>query len=138
MRQLLDDLDALVSCDTQFSLKRWLDDASACGQTPEEEAYYRRNARTIITTWGETKSLLDYATRLWGGLMYSYCAPRWEMYIDEIILCIEEGREYDQKSFFERLSEFEKKWVISDDAIEYKEPACPVELSREIISRYGL
>ena len=138
MRQLLDDLDALVSCDTQFSLKRWLDDASACGQTPEEEAYYRRNARTIITTWGETKSLLDYATRLWVGLMYSYCAPRWEMYIDEIISCIEEGREYDQKSFFDRLSEFEKKWVISDDAIEYKEPACPVELSREIISRYGL
>ena len=138
MRQLLDDLDALVSCDTQFSLKRWLDDASACAQTPEEAAYYRRNARTIITVWGDSKTLLDYATRLWGGLMESYCAPRWEMYIDEILSCIEEGREYDQEALFERLTGFEKDWAASDDVIDYKEPTCPVELSRKLIIKYGL
>ena len=138
MRQLLDDLDALVSCDAQFSLKRWLDDASACAQTPEEAAYYRRNARTIITVWGDSKTLLDYATRLWGGLMKSYCAPRWEMYIDEILSCIEEGREYDQAAFFERLAEFEKAWAASDDAIDYKDPADPVALSRELILKYAL
>lgn len=138
MRQMLDDIDALVSCDTQFSLKRWLDDASACGQTPEEAAYYRRNARTIITVWGDSKTLLDYATRLWGGLMESYCAPRWEMYIDEILSCIEEGREYDQAALFERMAEFEKAWAASDDAIDYKEPADPVEMSRALIARYGL
>ena len=138
MRQLMDDLDALVSCDTQFSLKRWLDDASACAQTPEEAAYYRRNARTIITVWGDSKTLLDYATRLWGGMMQSYCAPRWEMYIDEILSCIEEGREYDQAAMFERMAEFEKRWAASDDAIDYKEPVDPVVLSRELISKYGL
>ena len=138
MRQMLDDIDALVSCDTQFSLKRWLDDASACAKTPEEAAYYRRNARTIITVWGDSKTLLDYATRLWGGMMESYCAPRWEMYIDEILACIEEGREYDQAALFERMAEFEKAWAASDDAIDYKEPVDPVELSRELISKYGL
>ena len=138
MRQMLDDIDALVSCDTQFSLKRWLDDASACAQTPEEAAYYRRNARTIITIWGDSKTLLDYATRLWGGMMESYCAPRWEMYIDEILSCIEEGREYDQAAMFERMAEFEKAWAASDDAIDYKDPVDPVELSRVLIDRYDL
>lgn len=138
MLQLLDDLDALAACDPQLSLKRWLDDASAWGRTPEESAYYRRNARTIITVWGDSKTLLDYATRLWSGLVESYCAPRWEMYIAEILSCIEDGREYDQTAFFERLTEFEKSWAVSDDPVVYNEPVCPVTLSREIISRYGL
>ena len=138
MLQLIDDHDALAACYPQLSLKRWLDDASAWGRTPEESAYYRRNARTIITVWGDSKTLLDYATRLWSGLVKSYCAPRWEMYIAEILSCIEEGREYDQKAFFERLTEFEKSWAVSDDPIVYNEPVCPVAFSRELISRYGL
>ena len=138
MLQLLEDLDALAACDPQLSLKRWLDDASACGRTPEESTYYRRNARTIISVWGESKTLLDYATRLWSGLVKSYYAPRWHMYIAEILSCIEEGREYDQTVFFERLTEFEKSWAASDDPIEYNEPVCPVTLSREFIYRYGL
>ena len=138
MRQMLYDIDALVSCDTQFSLKRWLDDASECGHTPEEAAYYRRNARTIISIWGDSKTLLDYATRLWGGMMASYCAPRWEMYIDEILSCIEEGREYDQAAMFERLTEFEKNWAASDAPIDYKDPVDPVALSQELILKYAL
>ena len=138
MLQLLEDLDALAACDPQLSLKRWLDDASAWGETPEEAAYYRRNARTIITVWGDSKTLLDYGTRLWSGLVESYCAPRWEMYIEEILSCIEEGREYDQKAFFKRLAEFEKSWAATDNPIEFKDPACPVTLSREFISRYAL
>ena len=138
MLLLLEDLDALAACDPQLSLKRWLDDASAWGRTAEEAAYYRRNARNIITVWGDSKTLLDYATRLWSGLVKSYYAPRWEMYIAEILSCIEDGREYDQAAFFERLSEFEKSWAASDDPIVYNDPVCPVTLSREIISRHGL
>ena len=60
------------------------------------------------------------------------------MYIAEILSCIEDGREYDQTAFFERLTEFEKSWAVSDDPVVYNEPVCPVTLSREIISRYGL
>ena len=70
--------------------------------------------------------------------MESYCAPRWEMYIDEILSCIEEGREYDQAAMFERMAEFEKAWAASDDAIDYKDPVDPVELSRVLIDRYDL
>ena len=138
MLQLLEDLDALAACDPQLSLKRWLDDASAWGTTSEESAYYRRNARKIITVWGDSKTLLDYATRLWSGLVKSYCVPRWEMYISEILSCIENGREYDQAAFFERLTEFEKSWAISDDTIEHKVPVCPIQLSHLLIERYGL
>ena len=138
MRELLADLDQLAACDPQLSLKRWLDDASACGQTPEESAYYRMNARTLITIWGTDTSIKDYATRLWSGLTDSYYAPRWYMFLDEILTCIREDREYDQKAFFERLDEFELDWALNDREIDYRQPCDYIEISKKIIEKYGL
>lgn len=138
MKELLADLDALAACDPQLSLKRWLDDASAWGNNPEEAAYYRKNARTLITIWGSQTSIKDYATRLWSGLIDSYYAPRWHMYIDEILSCIRDGRTYDQKAFFEILDDFEADWAVNDRDIEYRTPCDYIELSRRIIEKYSL
>ena len=138
MLSLLEDLDALAACEPQLRLDRWLNDASSCARTEEEAAYYRRNARTLITIWGQECSIRDYATRLWSGLVDSYYAPRWKMYTDEILSCLKEGREYDEDAFFERLDEFEKNWAACDQHIRYREPSDHISLSNEIINRYGL
>lgn len=134
MMDALDDLDALAACNPDLRLDRWLDDASACAKTKEEAAYYRKNARTLITIWAEECSITDYATRLWSGLIDSYYAPRWKMFIEEIVSCIEQGREYDQKAFFERLADFEKDWAENDREIEFREASDPIELSYRILS----
>ena len=138
MTSALEDLDALAACDPQLRLDAWLDGASSWGTTPEEKAYYRRNARTLITIWGEQTSIKDYATRLWSGLIDSYYAPRWKMFIEEILSCISEGREYDEKAFFERLDAFELDWAVNDREISYREPVDHIALSHEIIDKYGL
>ena len=138
MMQLLEDIDALAACDQQLSLQRWLDDASACAKTPQEARYYRRNARTLITIWGNECSITDYATRLWSGLVKSYYAPRWKEYTERILQCIQEGKEYDQASFFGWCEEFEREWAANDAEITYNEPVDPVKLSRELLSKYGL
>lgn len=138
MLELLEDLDAFAACDPQLRLDRWLDEASSCATGQEEAAYYRRNARTLITTWGYETSIKDYATRLWSGLIDSYYAPRWKMFIDEVLLCIVEDREYDEKAFFERLDEFELDWAVNDRDICFREAADPVDFSRYIIGKYGL
>ena len=138
MLEALDDLDALAACDPSLRLDRWLDDASSWGGTPEEKAYYRRNARTLITIWGEQTSIKDYATRLWSGLIDSYYAPRWKMFIDEILDCIREDRIYDEKAFFERLDAFELDWAVNDRHIDYREPVPYIGLSHEILEKYGL
>ena len=138
MLEALEDIDALAACDPQLRLDRWLDDASSWGKTPEEAAYYRRNARTLITIWGEQTSIKDYATRLWSGLIDSYYAPRWKMYIDEILSCIREDRTYDEKSFFERLDAFELDWAVNDRQIDYREPVDHIALSHQILEKYGL
>ena len=138
MKQLLDDIDALAACDPQLSLKRWLDDASSCARTEEEAAYYRRNARTLITIWGEKCSIRDYATRLWSGLVKSYYAPRWHMYFEEILDCMEDGREYDEKEFFKKCEEFEDNWAANDCEIFYNEPVSALIFSKVLIYKYQL
>ena len=136
MMELLDDMDALTACDPQLRLDKWLDDASACARTPEEAAYYRRNARTLITTWGAQSSIRDYATRAWNGLIDTYYAPRWQMFVDEIRACIKEGREYDQEAFFKRLTEFEDGWVAEETLMEYRPATDYMELSRALYKKY--
>lgn len=138
MADIIDDMDALTACEPQFRLDKWLDDASACAVTEEEAAYYRRNARTILTTWGNECSIRDYSSRSWSGLLSSYYAPRWEMFVAELLSCIREGRKYDEKAFFERLTEFEDDWAANEQNITYKDPVDFKALSRAIIEKYGL
>lgn len=137
MLELIDDMDALAACEPQLRLDRWLDDAAACASAPDEEAYYRRNARTIITVWGHETSIRDYASRLWSGLLDSYCKPRWEMFIEEILLCMREKRQYDEKAFFEKLTEFENRWAAEEQQISFRSPSDHMKLSSDFITKYG-
>lgn len=138
MLRLIDDIDELASCEPQLRLDRWLDDAASCASSPEEIPYYKRNARTIITTWGNRTTIRDYASRLWGGLIDSYCRPRWEMFIEEIKSCIIEDRIYDEEAFFRRLEEFEDNWAACEQNINFRAPSDYKILSSEAIDRYGL
>lgn len=136
MLELIDDMDALAACEPQLRLDRWLDDAAACASAPEDESYYRRNARTIITVWGHETSIRDYASRLWSGLLDSYCKPRWEMFIEEILLCMRENRQYDEKAFFEKLTEFENRWAAEEQQISFRSPSDHMKMSSDFIAKY--
>ena len=111
MRALLEDVDRLCACVPEFRLDNWLTAAASFGTTPEEAAYYRRNARHILTTWGFSRQLKDYGSRLWSGLVSSYYAPRWNLFLDEILSCMEEGRPFDQDELDRRIDLFETQWV---------------------------
>lgn len=137
MLQLLSDIDALAACEPQLRLDRWINEASSYAATENEAAYYRRNARLIVTTWGDECNIRDYSSRGWSGLISSYYAPRWKMFIEEIVSCIKEGREYDQEVLFERLTEFENDWAYNEKSITYKDPVDFKTLSKELISRYS-
>lgn len=136
MMELLADLDSLAACEPSLRLDRWLSDATACADNPEEAAYYRKNACTLITIWGKECSIRDYATRLWSGLIDSYYAPRWEMYIEEILSCMKDGRKYDENAFFERLEIFENDWVENDKEIVFRPSSDYKKLSYALLDKY--
>ena len=99
MQTLLSQLDSLADLDPQLRMSRWLEQAQAWAATPDEEAYYRRNAWHILTTWGIGPGLNDYASRLWSGLIRAYYAPRWKMFTDYVLDCMDSGKAYEQARF---------------------------------------
>lgn len=58
MLDILNDLDLLLSSHSSFLFGKWIQDASKFGINAEEIAYYRKNARCLLTTWGEKGSSL--------------------------------------------------------------------------------
>lgn len=137
MRDILLDMERLLECHETFSLKRWLDEASLLGKDDDEAAYYRKNARCLLTTWGDKgQSLNDYASRSWSGLMDTYYRPRWEKFIQGVTLSLEEGKGFDQKEFNRQAVEMEQSWVDS----EYKPAPARgedgVRVARELMKKY--
>jgi alpha-N-acetylglucosaminidase len=49
------------------------------GNTAGEKALYERNARNLITLWGDANSPLhEYANRQWSGLLNNFYKKRWQ------------------------------------------------------------
>ena len=80
--------DTLLGTRREFRLGTWTELARQLGTTEAEKALYEKNARMLITTWGEKAQcdnggLHDYANREWNGLLSSYYYPRWAAFFDK-------------------------------------------------------
>ncbi len=137
MSDLLDDLTALLQGHPGFTLKKWIDDARAKGTTPEESDYYERNARTLITIWGPSKELNDYANRQWAELNDSYYAVRWNMFIDRVLQAMREGKPFDADKFYEDSRAFENAWIEPTNTITWLEPLDAYLTAAEMYDRYA-
>ncbi len=136
MLDILIDIDKLVSCHSTFSLKKWIDDARYMGHTPAAKNYYEMNARSLITIWGDSYHLTDYANRSWAGLTNQYYAVRWEHFIKEVIESVEKKKPFDEKAFFEHSRIFENEWVNPNHVIKYNEGGDGIKLSKQIYKKY--
>jgi alpha-N-acetylglucosaminidase len=134
MSQVFDDMDALLACVPEMNLQSWNEAARRWGKTPAEKDYYEKCARTILTIWGNSTNLVDYANRQWAGLVKSYYKPRWMMFCDDIIAGIEDGRLASEKNFDARLRYHEINWTEpARTPIDYTAPGDPVALSKRIL-----
>ncbi len=135
---IIDDLDALLATDSYFLLGKWLESAKAFGDTPEEKAYYERDARLLITTWGARgNGLIDYAARSLSGMLSSYYRPRWEKFYVSLAEALEQGRELDAAAFDNWCKDFEWQWATSDrTSFPAEAQGDPVAASRALYSKY--
>ena len=86
LQQILDQ-DRLLATRTEFRLGHWTEMARAIGETAEEKNLYEKNARMLLTTWGdrpqcERGGLHDYANREWQGLLSNFYYPRWKAFFE--------------------------------------------------------
>ena len=136
MLAIIDDMDRLVACHPEFSLKDWVDMARSFGNTPQEKDYYETNARTLVSVWGDSYHLSDYASRAWAGMLSTFYKVRWEMFLTEVMDSFKAGVPFDAKTFDARIWEFENQWAQSSHHIEYPQPGDPVAVAKEIAQKY--
>ncbi len=138
MNLLLSDLTDLLRGHSTFSLGKWIDDARAFGTDSASADYYEKNARTLVTVWGESKDLNDYANRSWAELNDSYYAPRWNRLVESAIEAVVAGHELDGPGYHDSIRAFEYAWIEpSTNTITYLEPTDAVATSRRLFSRYA-
>ncbi|MCS3242768.1 alpha-N-acetylglucosaminidase C-terminal domain-containing protein [Bacteroides ovatus] len=132
MREILADLDKLVSCHPTFSLHKWITDARDMGHDAASKNYYEMNARSLITIWGDSYHLTDYANRSWAGLTNQYYSVRWDHFINEVIEAAEKKKNFDEEEFFNQSRMYENEWVNPSNRISYNEGGDGIKLARQI------
>lgn len=137
MTALLSDLERLLSCHSTFLFGRWTAAARQFGHTPAEQAYYEKNARTLLTTWGERgQSLNDYANRSWAGLTAGYYKPRWETFVDDVCRAVAEGRKFDAADFNRRVMDMEQAFSDYPSAAAATTRADGLDVVRTLVGKY--
>lgn len=106
------------------------------GTTPEEKKLYEKNARDLITLWGDKNSKLsEYANKQWSGLLKAYYKPRWEMFFEYLINQMENNEEIDQKKISNTIKDWEWNWVNSQDEFTEEEQGSAVKVAHEIFKK---
>lgn len=137
MNELLFDLDCLLGAHSTFLFGRWIEGAAAFGRTPVEKEYYKKNARTLLTTWGEKgQSLNDYANRSWAGLTAGYYHQRWRVFVEDVCTAVEHGRDFDQQAFNRKMIDLEQAFTENDFASATRANENGVQIARELMKKY--
>lgn len=137
MTELLSDMDRLVGCHRTFSLKKWISDARDMGTDEALKNYYEKNARSLLTIWGDSYSLTDYANRSWSELTSQYYSTRWNRFIKEVINSVEKGVTFDENAFMQESIKFENEWINLSNKIQYNEGGDGIKLARKIYQKYA-
>ena len=135
--ELIDDTDRLLATRKDFLLGRWLADAESCGRTPAEKALYRRNARNLITLWGDAQSPLhEYSCRQWSGLLSNFYKPRWGQFFSLLQSSLQQHKEPDLPAFDKQISGREWQWVNSRESFPIKPVGAAVTVSVNMYNKY--
>ena len=108
------DIDQFLDTRTEFMLGKWIDDAKSWAANSDEQRYYERNARTILTVWGGG-FLTDYAGRQWNGLIRDYYLPRWQILIDSTLAELKDRKRVDRAALEKQWNDRNWEFVTATD-----------------------
>ena len=126
---LIEDLDHLLASRKDFLLGPWIASARNCGITPAEKDSYERNARDLLTLWGDANSPLhEYANRQWSGLLKDFYKVRWQKFFALLHQSLQQDSAPDLDQFEKEISAWEWHWVNEHQSY----PTTPTGDSRKI------
>lgn len=134
---ILDDMDRLLGTRKDFLLGAWLQSARNYGTNDQERQLYEKNARNLITLWGDCNSNLhEYSNRQWNGMLSGFYKPRWQQFFNYIAQCKAQGKEPDFDAFEEQIKDWEWKWVHGHEQYRTQAVGDPVGVASELFRKY--
>lgn len=131
---LIDDLDELLASRKEFLLGPWLESAKSLGDTVEEGNLYERNARNLLSTWGNKDCKLnDYACRQWSGMMKDYYKKRWELFFSEVK---SNWGNYKDETFAQKAKEMEWAWIGERQVYTTKAKGDEIKIVKKLYKKY--
>lgn len=135
---ILDDQEKLLATQPEFLLGKWIADARAFGNDPASKDYYEKNARVLITTWGnEGNRIIDYASSARNGTLSTYYKARWEQFFDRLRDNLKTGNtDIDQDAIDKEMAAFEWNWTDQRQQFISTPEGDALELVREIHDKH--
>ncbi|TKT90436.1 alpha-N-acetylglucosaminidase [Dyadobacter frigoris] len=134
---LINDMDLLLATRKDFLLGPWLADARKWGSNAEEKTLYEKNARDLITLWGDADSPLhEYSNRQWSGLLNDFYKVRWQKFFAMLDSSLTNGSVPDFKSFEKNISQWEWDWVNEQKVFTVTEKGNSVEIALKMHAKY--
>lgn len=134
---VMDDLDNLLGTQKDFLLGKWLEDAKALGDDDQEKRLYEKNARNLITLWGDRNaSLHEYSNRQWSGLLKGFYKARWLQFFAYIKHCHQQQETPDWEIFEEHMKDWEWQWVNSHETYPAGPQGNPVPIAQALYKKY--
>ena len=136
--EIMDDQDRLLATQSDLLLGKWLSDARMFGSDSISKAYYEKNARVLITTWGnEGNQIIDYASRGLSGLISSYYKVRWEKFFDMLRKSIASNSDLDMDAINKEMAAFEWDWTNQQNTFSAEPRGNPLLIVKEIQQKYN-
>lgn len=134
---LINNLDQLLATRPDFLLGSWLNTAKAWGTNQEEKKQYERNARNLITLWGnENSTLREYACKQWSGLLNGFYKPRWQEFFKQTTSALQNNQKFDENAFDHQMKKWEWNWVNQNESYPNTVKGNPVTEATRIFKQY--
>jgi alpha-N-acetylglucosaminidase len=135
--QLISDMDALLATRKDFMLGPWLATARSHGHTATEKALYEKNARDLVTLWGDANSPLhEYSNRQWSGLLNDFYKKRWQQFFALLDVSLQTGAEPDLQQFEQKIRNWEWKWVNEQKAFPVTPSGNGIAVAQQLYKQY--
>jgi len=122
----------LMNCRKETMVGYWIESSMAAGTSYDESNSLRREARRLITTWSEDRSISnnegmhDYANREWGGLITDFHYERWLAYFNYL-------SKYHKLPIGYDYFDMENDWVNARNPYSFTPSATSYNMARIIL-----
>lgn len=148
---ILADTDRLLATRSEFLYGKWLADARSFGTTPEEKAYFEKDAAMLVTIWGPEKNpeIIDYSWREWSGLIDTFYRVRWAKFHAFLRTSIDKGDYRDPTSrthgresfrandFYKELATWETAYLNTPNPLPAKPSGDEIAAVKTVVAKYS-